>query len=150
MLHAFEGELLVEPEVKLKAGGPTFREVVLPGELQPAEWPKYRYLILELWKSATPELKALIEEDRARARSAVAQSLYRRKLAAYCLENRVDEADLTKEVKAEVLGKSKAMYEEFLSAIIGKKTTLDKSLLELSTPGPEVAAIEPTDDDLSA
>ena len=141
---------MVEPEVKLKAGGPTFREVVLPGELQPAEWPKYRYLILELWKSAAPELKALIDEDRARARSAVAQSLYRRRLAAHCLENRVDEADLTKEVKTEVLAKSKAMYEEFLSAVIGKKTNLDKSLFELSTPAPEVAATEPNDDEPAA
>lgn len=150
LLHAFEGELVVEPEVKIKAGGPTFREVVLPGELQPAEWPKYRYLILELWKSAAPELKALIDEDRARARSAVAQSLYRRRLAAYCLEHRVDEADLTKEVKADVLGKSKAMYEEFLSALIGKKTNLEKSLFELSTPVPEIAATEPTDDEPTA
>ncbi len=80
----------------------------------------------------------------------MAQSLYRRRLAAYCLENRVDEADLTKEVKTEVLAKSKAMYEEFLSAVIGKKTNLDKSLFELSTPAPEVAATEPNDDEPAA
>jgi hypothetical protein len=150
LLHAFEGELLVEPEVKLKAGGPTFREVVLTGELQPAEWPKYRYLILELWKPTAPELKALIDEDRARARIGVAQSLFRRRLAAYCLENRVEEVDLTKEVKAEVLAKSKAMYEEFLSAVIGRKTTLDKSLFELSAPVTAVIDAESAEDDQSA
>lgn len=147
LLHAFEGELVFEPEVKLTAGGPTFREVVLPGELQPAEWPKYRYLLLEVWKPSAPALKALTDEDRARARAGVAQSLFRRRLAAYCLENRVEEADLTKEVKAEVLAKSKTMYEEFLSALIGKKAVLDKSLFELSTPVTAVAATDPAEDE---
>ena len=141
LMHTFEGELIVDPEVKLTTGGPTFRQVVLPGELQPAEWPKYRYLLLELWKPASPELQGVVNEDRARARAEVAQSLYRRRLKAYCEENRIDETNLTKEVKAEILAKSKSMYEEFLAAIVGRKVTLDKALFELSTPG--TAAVLP-------
>lgn len=150
LLHVFEGELVVEPEVKLTVGGPTFRHVVLPGELQPAEWPKYRCLLLELWKPTAPELKALVDEDRTRARSAVAQSLFRRRLVTYCQDNRIDEASLPKEIKAEILAKSKEMYEEFLSALVGKKTTLDKSLFELSAPVTEVAAAEPPEDEPGA
>ena len=135
LMSTFEGELIVEPEVKLTTGGPTFRQVVLPGELQPAEWPKYRYLLLELWKPATPELQVVVDEDRARSRSAVAQSLYRRRLASYCEEHRIDEVNLSKEVKADILTKSKSMYEEFLTCVVGRKTSLDKSLFEQSTPG---------------
>lgn len=141
LMHVFEGELLVDPEVKLTFGGPTFRQVVLPGELQPAEWPKYRYLVLELWKPSVPELKKLVDADRIRARTSVAQSLYRRRLVTYCQENRIEEASLNKEVKAEILIKSKAMYEEFLGAIFGKKTNLDKAIFVSSTPVTE--AIEP-------
>lgn len=134
LLQTFEGELLVEPEVKLNLGGPTFRQVVLPGELQPAEWPKYRYLLLELWKPKDPRLKEFIETDRIRARNSVAQLLYRRRLTSYCQENRIDELSLIQEVKDAILGKSKEMYEEFLSSVIGKKTTLDQAMFLSSAP----------------
>ena len=150
LLHTFEGELVVEPEVKLTVGGPTFRQVVLPGELQPAEWPKYRYLLLELWKPASPELQAVVNTDRGSARAAVAQSLYRRRIAAHCEENRIDEANLTKEVKADILVKAKSMYEEFLAAVVGRKVLLDKTLFESLTPGSVAAlptAFEEVEDD---
>lgn len=135
LMHTFEGDLALEPEVKLTSGGPTFRQVVLPGELQPAEWPKYRYLLLELWKPTGAELKAFVDEDRKRGREAVAQSLYRRRLGAYCIENRIAESDLAPEVKAEILAKAKSMYEEFLASVVGRKVTLDKAMFELATPG---------------
>ena len=150
LMHTFEGELVIEPEVKLTPGGPTFRHVVLPGELQPAEWPKYRYLLLELWKPAAAELRAVVDGDRTRARSSVAHSLYRRRLAAYCQDNRLDEASLTSEVKAEILAKARAMYEEFLAAIVGKKVTLDKALFEQSSASTDVPAVEMPEDDASA
>lgn len=135
LLHTFEGALAVEPEVKLTSGGPTFRQVVIPTEMQPAEWPKYRYLLLELWMPTAPELKKVVEYDRASARSEVAQSLYRRRLKAYCEENRIDETNLTKEVKTAILVKSKSMYEEFLTGVTGKKVGLVDTLFESPIPG---------------
>jgi hypothetical protein len=141
LMHTFEGELAIDPEVKVTVGGPTFRQVVLPGELQPAEWPKYRYLLLELWKPTAPQLQAIVSEDLTNARAAVAQSLYRRRLAAHCEENRIDEADLTKGVKTEILVRAKSMYEEFLAAVVGRKVSLDKHLFEPSTPGGAMAAV---------
>jgi hypothetical protein len=140
LMHTFEGELVVEPEVKLTSGGPTFRQVVLPGELQPAEWPKYRYLLLELWKPAAPELQAVVNTDRLNARTAVAQSLYRRRLAIHCEEHRIDEADLTKEVKAEILTKAKSMYEGFLKAVVRRQVPLNNALFESLIPGSATAS----------
>jgi hypothetical protein len=139
LMHTFEGELAFDPAVKLTSGGPTFRQVVLPGEMQPAEWPKYRYLMLELWRPAAPELQAVIDTDRANARAAVAQSLFRRRLAAYCEENRIDEANLTGEIKADILAKAKSMYEAFLEAVVRRKVHLDKALFESHTPGSAAA-----------
>jgi hypothetical protein len=132
LLRTFAGELALEPEVKLTVGGPTFKQVVLPGELQPAEWPKYRYLILELWQPATPELKEVVDQDRARARGQVGQALYRRRLKAFCEENRIEEAGLNEEVRSEILTKSKGMYEAFLSAVVRRKVSLDTSLFDLT------------------
>jgi hypothetical protein len=149
LMHTFEGELVVEPEVKLNSGGPTFRQVVIPTEMQPAEWPKYRYLILELWKPAAPELQKVVELDRANARAEVAQALYRRRLKAYCEENRIDEVDLSKDVKAEILAKANSMYEEFLTGVAGRKVLLDKGLFEPTTLGSAAtSAADETESDM--
>jgi len=145
LMHTFEGELVVEPDVKLTSGGPTFRQVVIPTEMQPAEWPKYRYLLLELWKPTAPELQNVVDADRASARAAVAQALYRRRIKAYCEDNRIDESDITKEVKAEIMVKSKSMYEEFLAGVAGRRIVLDKALFESPTTGGIAASASDSD-----
>ena len=80
-LQAFEGALEVEPIVKVTPGGATFRQVVLPGELQPAEWPKYRYLILELWSPGNATVREIVETDRFSGRISIARNLYKRRLS---------------------------------------------------------------------
>ncbi len=135
LMHTFEGELKDDEDtVKLAMGGPTFRQVVLPGELQPAEWPKYRYLLLELWKPTDEGLKTLIDKDRADCRAAVAQSLMRRRVADYCNENRKTEAELDEKTRSEIRSKAKENLEEFLAAVQGKKVALAASLFD-PTPG---------------
>lgn len=133
LLQTFEGGLEIsDTQIKIVPGAPTFREVVLPGELQPAEWPKYRYLLLEVWKSTTVELQNFIDEDTQHCRASVAKSLYARKINDYCKEKRIDEAGLNNEEKLEVLIKSQTMFEEFLTVINGKKIKLKKELFERS------------------
>jgi hypothetical protein len=136
LLQVFEGKLDIESEVKLTLGGPTFRHVVLPGELQPSEWPKYRYLFIELWTPENEALLTFVEEDRRRCRQMVAQGLYQRRLRLYCDENRVTDADLDKAIKKEILARAREMYEEFLHAVVGRKVSLTNDLFEASTPVP--------------
>lgn len=40
-----------------------FRSIVYTGEMQPDEWPKYRYLILEVWRSGNEVLKERISTE---------------------------------------------------------------------------------------
>lgn len=129
-LQVFDGQLSVEDGMKYIPGGPTFRNVVLPGELQPAEWPKYRYLMLELWKPTANELREFVDADRKSARSAVARSLYKRRLAAYCEDKRIIESDLTDADKKDVQSKCKALFEEFLLAVTHKKVSLKDDVFE--------------------
>jgi hypothetical protein len=128
LMQTFVGQLEVEPEVKIINGGPTFRQVVLPGELQPAEWPKYRYLLLELWRPSSPKVAEIVDADRATGRASVAHALYKRRLNAFCEENRTAEIEVPKEVLAEILNRSKSMFEEFLAALVKKKVVLDPTL----------------------
>lgn len=146
LLKIFEGELRVEDStVKLIAGGPTFRKIVLPGEMQPAEWPKYRYLILELWKSSDEGIKELINQDREICRHAVAQSLMRRQVADYCDENRISDVDLPEDARVAIRDKAQASYQEFLTGIVRKKVTLAARMFD-PAPGGSDGFAEGTDE----
>ncbi|MDN7942222.1 DNA sulfur modification protein DndB [Burkholderia multivorans] len=130
LFRVFVGDLSVEPAVKVVTGGPVFRNVVLPGELQPAEWPKYRYLLLEMWTPQEPKLKEFVLTDRNTCRAAVAASLFERRFKSYCEENRLTHEEVQKEVRDELLTKVKADFESFLSAVHGKNITLERSIFE--------------------
>lgn len=130
LFRVFVGDLSVEPAVKVLTGGPVFRNVVLPGELQPAEWPKYRYLLLELWTPQEPKLKEFVLTDRNACRAAVAASLFERRFKSYCEENRLIHEEVQKEVRDELLTKVKGDFESFLSAVHGKNITLERNIFE--------------------
>lgn len=124
LFHTFTGELDTGGDLSMKPGGPTFRNVVMSGEMQPAEWPKYRYLILELWKPSNEKLAKFICTDRDNARKEVASSLYKRKVSEFCELERLAEADLTDDQKAELLKKCKQLLGQFIAPVFGEKITL--------------------------
>ncbi|VWC23916.1 hypothetical protein BLA6860_05967 [Burkholderia lata] len=130
LFRVFVGDLSVEPIVTVLPGGPIFRNVVLPGELQPAEWPKYRYLLLELWTPQEPKLRDFVVTDRNACRAAVAESLFERRFKSYCEENRLTHEEVQKEVRDELLAKVKGDFESFLSAVHGKSITLEKKIFD--------------------
>lgn len=44
------------------------RKILVPGELKPDEWPKFRYLLLELWKPSHPIFMQYVDEQRQHLR----------------------------------------------------------------------------------
>lgn len=129
-VQTFEATLDLDAEPKLIPGGPTFRNVVLPGELQPAEWPKYRYMLLELWAPSNPAIATVIDEDRLKGRAAVAKALYKRRLAQYAEDNRIVEDDIPKEMHTEIKARSKELLGEFLSNVTRRRVAVDLDLFE--------------------
>lgn len=131
LMGVFEGDLRIEEGgLKLVPGGPTFRKVVLPGELQPAEWPKYRYLILELWMPKDKSIKDIVQRDRENCRHAVAENLMRRQVSEYCIDNRITDVELDDNVRSAIRSRAAASYEEFLAWIHGKKIGLQSSMFD--------------------
>lgn len=59
LLKVFAGEVSPtgEDPWRIIATERTFRKVVFPGEMQPDQWPKIRYLLLELWKPKNQEMQ---------------------------------------------------------------------------------------------
>jgi hypothetical protein len=64
-------------EWKITPSASTFRRVVYRGEMQPAQWPKYKYLLLELWRATGTDLETSLCRQRDIARQQIFNSLER-------------------------------------------------------------------------
>jgi hypothetical protein len=59
------------------------RSIVFPHELKPDEWPRFRYILLELWRPADPRLAALLQKYRLESRLEVVHAFYRQKVKIF-------------------------------------------------------------------
>ena len=76
LVDIFQGTLGDEiGEWKITPSASTFRRVVYRGEMQPAQWPKYKYLLLELWRATGTELEISLSRQRDIARQQIFNSL---------------------------------------------------------------------------
>jgi len=129
LFEVFEGRLELDP-TRVIPGGATFRAVVLSGEMQPAEWPKYRYLILELWRSNDPALEDMLQEDRLRCREAVGKGLLIRRVRAYCDDNALAVAELSKSKLEEITDRARSDYEHFLANVAGTSVSIPRAMFD--------------------
>lgn len=88
LLSVFDLDLEGERVDEWKVSGAecSFRQVVARGEMKPDEWPKYRYLLLELWSSAAGEVKAARDKELLTCRVQVFSALYKRNMDEKCSE----------------------------------------------------------------
>lgn len=75
----------------------SFRGVVFPGEMQPDQWPKYRYLLMEIWKPTDSAMRDRINNELVYCRNQVFRSLYERKKKSISQQKNVTEDGLQKE-----------------------------------------------------
>lgn len=73
----------------------TFRNVVYKGEMQPDQWPKYKYLISELWKCSDSAVSQQLEQERQLCRKQVFSALHESYRNDFCKENLKLEEKLT-------------------------------------------------------
>ena len=95
----------------------TFRRVVFEGMMTPDNWPYYRYLVLELWRSAPAPVQERVTLLRNQARAAVWTNLKRRRLKerAEVLNTRADRLD--EAAQKAVLDEAFADYGDLVKAL---------------------------------
>lgn len=93
----------------------SFRRVVARSEMKPDEWPKYRYLLLEIWRPASPHMVSAHEEELGQCRTQVFQTLDKRNLDEKCRELRKTPETLTAEERESVQNRTFGAIESFLS-----------------------------------
>lgn len=117
----------------------TFRRIVFEGVMTPDNWPYYRYLALELWRSAPAPVKDRVALLRKRSRAAVWTNLTRRRFKekAEVLSTRADRLD--EETRQAVLKDAFADYTALVKSLGG--VPLDLGELEAGASAIEESAV---------
>lgn len=127
LIAVFFGKLAVNGDVlEVAPTNWTFPRFVVSGEMKPDEWPKYRYLVLELWNSDVSAIQAQIDADIAEARKSVIRSAYKRALASYCNTKGVLEQNVSAAEKLEVLKSEVTNFGQLLENLKRKKVDLSQ------------------------
>lgn len=104
-----------------------FSDIVISGEMKPDEWPKYRYLLLELWQPNDAALKKIIDDDLLVCRASIMKAAFRRELHRYCEDHQVQEQDVGAVDRLGVLESVVKSYEQLLRNIRQKDTSLTET-----------------------
>ena len=118
LVSLFAGEFEREiSDGKLASSRRTFRSVVYRGEMQPDQWPKYKYLLLEIWKPDSPDFAITISGERTKCRHQIFKSLYEHYRANYAKEHMKPEDDLEKPEQQKIFNETYASFEGFLKLV---------------------------------
>lgn len=113
-------------EIKDKSKN-SFRKVVFSGEMTPDEWPKYKYLMLEVWKPDEAELEEKLEQQREKARKQILHSLINRNIKEYCEDQTKKESELSSIEKTSIVNDSFDSFKAMLK-LLGKSSKIDDKL----------------------
>ncbi|MDX2040260.1 MAG: DNA sulfur modification protein DndB [Acidobacteriota bacterium] len=114
-------------EWKLAPSRYTFREVVYPGEMQPDQWPKYKYLFLEIWRPDAEMIKDKVAGERDLCRNQIFTSLHEAYRKDYLQDKLKREEDLTSEERKQILDDTYEAFKAFLQTLNWRVTEIPSS-----------------------
>jgi hypothetical protein len=122
------------------------RSIVIPGELKPDEWPRFRYIFLELWRPADERLSALTQKYRLESRLDVLKAFYRQKIKIHCKEKGIDEKQISESVENRLKKEARTQFEGALVELLGAKLPdPEQSALNLALE----KAVPPTEEEIT-
>jgi hypothetical protein len=126
IMNLFEGKTSGDNASTLKIvekSEDTFRSVINLDEMQPDQWPKYMYVLLEIWKSSNDSINKEIENVLKQCRCQVFETLYNKKKEEYLIKENKTSDDFNHDMKENVINDSFLIYKNFMS-IFGKADDL--------------------------
>jgi hypothetical protein len=105
-----------------------FGRVVSPGEMKPDEWPKYRYLLIELWSAGLDDsstfVASTLKKERGECRKQVHQALLTRNENLLCAERNVASATLSQKDRRDLEGKTLGQHNGFLKLLLNQAAAI--------------------------
>ncbi|AUS99603.1 hypothetical protein CLI64_03925 [Nostoc sp. CENA543] len=131
LVSIFKGEIIGNiSDWKITQTNHTFRNVVYRGEMQPDQWTKYKYLILEIWHPTNEFLANTLNEEIEKCREQIFPALYNLYTTDYCKENSKLEGNLSENEKNIIFDKAFTEYNIFLKNVNGK--SLDQQKMKIA------------------
>lgn len=121
------------------------RSIVIPGELKPDEWPRFRYIFLELWHPTDEKLAALTQRYRLESRLDVLKAFYRQKVKIYCKDKGIEEKQMTETVDGRLKKEARNQFESALTELLGRLPDPDRSALNAALDKP----VPPTEEEIT-
>lgn len=138
LVSLFRGELQGEiADWKLVGSPMTFRAVVYKGEMQPDQWPKYKYLLLEIWRPERPPgLVAILKNERSKCRNQIFTNLYEQYRDSFLNENMKHEEALNGEERRAIFDDAYKAFTGFLKVVsVPREDVPDKTSLKGALEG---------------
>lgn len=118
LIRLFAGEIEGElHEWKIIPSKQTFKMVVNRSEMQPEQWPKYKYLILEIWCPSEERLSVSIGTERNKCRHQIFKSLYEDSKKIYARENTKHEEALDENDRNKIIDSTYIAFTGFLKIL---------------------------------
>lgn len=142
LIRVFTGEVADDKEVwAVRPSNQTFRSVVYRAEMQPDQWPKYRYLLLEVWHPTHPALQSILDEERSECRAEVFAALHDHFETAFCRENQKAKDELSKDERKAIFTQAFDTYAALIRNI-GADALDRKAMREALSQVPANASTE--------
>jgi hypothetical protein len=109
-----EGEI---KDWKVAPSASTFRRVVYRGEMQPDQWPKYKYLLLEIWRGEGTDLADSLRQEREKCRYQIFNSLLEDYRREFLERNLKREENLTVQDRIEITNAAYEAFRNFLKNV---------------------------------
>ena len=122
------------------------RSIIVPGELKPDEWPRFRYVFLELWRPSEARLANLIKGYRVQSRQEVLNAFYRLKVKIYCKEKGIEENRISEAAGNKLKKDAKIQFEAALVELIGPLPESEHAELQSSLEKP----VPPSEDEITS
>jgi hypothetical protein len=103
--------------MKITESDSILRKIVVPGELKPDEWPRFRYIFLELWRPQNEALGEIIRKYRDQCRVDVLKAFIRQKLKAYARSESIEETMIKDNTRAKLSKEATLQFENALSSL---------------------------------
>lgn len=133
IVSIFTGEIVSDIKSwQITPTNQTFRNIVHRGEMQPDQWTKYKYLILEIWQPNNNFLNKSLNEEREKCRGQIFSVLYNLYKSEYCKENSRLENQLDEDEKNTIFDKTLTAYNGLLKKLGAELLNSEKMKRALS------------------
>lgn len=149
LLNVFSGKVSGEfgtSSMKISDSEYILRKIVIPGELKPDEWPKFRYILLEMWQTKNAQLQTRISDNVKQCRDEVLKQFDKRLTEEFCKKKGIDISEMTNDETKEIHEKSLNLFIDALKELIGtipkeELKRLKNILLQKSEISPEESSV---------